>query len=821
MQVNLRCLFTVQAFLVASTITGILVGFSIATTKALDNAIEDAVQGNLRDLHTSIKGSLQASEDPIRSLLQLTRAFKDEAHRYNTPSHPTYKEFLQHLDLHKAIMDAYPLLAYTYQSYLTREGFFTDLGCGKAVDPNGGPGTDHYCSLGNQSAWDIIVLSDKGNNVDRQVDDEYFRDPTDEDYIKIIRGLGREYNTTGYWALASVYYDPETKQAVPSATYSIPMEFDANGNCTLAMSGDVAMSWLASRLRTAAKTDNTILVVDYNTWELQASSLPVSEMVQFNEVNEETHLMWVMPNSPSDKLNRYFNTIRQAFLEKGDLPDSATVMTKDGDMLLSAIVIRQGTQAWLAIDYTPRDWYFGEARRVQLVMITVSVVVVSLLIAASLGISLLVVRPLATVSRAMASVARLEDNNSIGEASGPALQDLQPIFDSFAKLDTAIQSFTRYVPKGVVKDLLNTNQLCRLEMVQMHCTMLFVDIVGFTSIAERVPIRDLSVLVNTYFDESCGIVRKHGGTIDKFIGDCIMAVWGAPICIDNPEVRASLCALRLAHVCKIDPLTSLFGSFSENLAVRVGVNSGEVLAGNLGATDRLSYTVIGDPVNTASRLESLNKMFGTSVMVADSVAVQLPNEIITRLLSKITVVGKSDPIEVFELLGVAAGATLTVSREEREPEISDSVMMTVPPDEIPNLVRRISDRRPTSTVSTSPTHLAAPRPAFNEVGPDVSINSLSAMRDGTRLTRELLEDAQRLLSVDPATLHFAKIYSLAVRKFCRSEFGHCNSLLTDLRGEYPQQMDVASARQLCDLAEAYLVSGAPANFNGVIRASNK
>jgi len=187
--------------------------------------------------------------------------------------------------------------------------------------------------------------------------------------------------------------------------------------------------------------------------------------------------------------------------------------------------------------------------------------------------------------------------------------------------------------------------------------MLFVDIAGFTSMCERVPHDELSSLVSRYFGSMSAIVMRHGGTIDKYIGDCIMAVWGAPFAIGNQEARATLCAALMELEARSEELGGAFDAAGEQLAIRVGVATGSVLAGNMGSAERMNYTVIGDDVNLAARLEALNKQFGTRVMVAESTARGLPAGVFAlRQLHRIVVVGKETPVGVFEVLGLREGA---------------------------------------------------------------------------------------------------------------------------------------------------------------------
>eukprot|EP00672_Neobodo_designis_P023869 CAMPEP_0174840600 /NCGR_PEP_ID=MMETSP1114-20130205/8778_1 /TAXON_ID=312471 /ORGANISM="Neobodo designis, Strain CCAP 1951/1" /LENGTH=859 /DNA_ID=CAMNT_0016074757 /DNA_START=220 /DNA_END=2799 /DNA_ORIENTATION=+ len=261
-----------------------------------------------------------------------------------------------------------------------------------------------------------------------------------------------------------------------------------------------------------------------------------------------------------------------------------------------------------------------------------------------------ILAPLSDVSRRMRRTALLREESA--DVAWSRLAEIHDLQDAYLTMHTAISSFTRYVPRDVVKDLMDSGQLCEISMVPKQCTMLFVDIEGFTSMCERVPPQELSGLVETYFAHMSRIVMGHDGLIDKYIGDCIMAVWGAPFECPNAEVKAVLCAMCLERESRVAPLATEFDAAGEVLHIRVGVASGTVLAGNMGSADRMNYTVIGDPVNLAARLESMNKQFATRVMIDDVTASAVDGIVQLRLLLAIRVVGKEQAVRVYEPVGL-------------------------------------------------------------------------------------------------------------------------------------------------------------------------
>src|SRR5690349_9106054 len=181
----------------------------------------------------------------------------------------------------------------------------------------------------------------------------------------------------------------------------------------------------------------------------------------------------------------------------------------------------------------------------------------------------------------------------------------------------------------------------------VEATLLFTDCKGFTSVSEELnDPQKLSELLIEYFTQTSRCVLDNGGTIIKYIGDSVMAAWGAPI--DDPDHprKAAKAAWELSEASKIVVRGRV-------LTTRVGVSTGQVLAGNLGSPYRFDYTCIGDTTNLASRLEGMNKMLGTCVLISESTAKRLNDEFVMRLAGYFAVAGKMHGIAVYELLGPA------------------------------------------------------------------------------------------------------------------------------------------------------------------------
>ncbi|CAL7963801.1 adenylate cyclase [Gammaproteobacteria bacterium] len=232
------------------------------------------------------------------------------------------------------------------------------------------------------------------------------------------------------------------------------------------------------------------------------------------------------------------------------------------------------------------------------------------------------------------------------------ITEISLIMDAFAKMKTALSSFKRYMPSALVKNLILSGKIAEVGGENKKVTLLFSDIENFTPLSEKMLPSDLMHYLSEYFEVVTKTILSNGGTVDKYIGDGVLAFWGAPI--DDSEHALHCCktALELQTVFKtLNSSWRLKGK--PELMTRIGINTGEVIVGNVGSEDRLNYTVVGDPVNLASRLEPLNKTYGTYTLVSEFTYNIVKDSFKFRLLDKVRVKGKIKGIYIYELLGNA------------------------------------------------------------------------------------------------------------------------------------------------------------------------
>jgi len=208
--------------------------------------------------------------------------------------------------------------------------------------------------------------------------------------------------------------------------------------------------------------------------------------------------------------------------------------------------------------------------------------------------------------------------------------------------------FARFVSKDVYEQLMTDPSRAALGGARRTMTVLFSDVRGFTALSEKGEPEDVVRQLNEYFARMVQVLFAHRGTLDKFVGDMVMALFGAPL--DDPDHAEHAVQTALAMSSALDDLNRKWASEGRaELDIGIGINTGEMVAGNIGSATIMSYTVIGDAVNLGARLESLNKDYGTRVIISEATRAQLKGRYDIRPLGDVTVKGRSRPVAIFEV----------------------------------------------------------------------------------------------------------------------------------------------------------------------------
>lgn len=303
---------------------------------------------------------------------------------------------------------------------------------------------------------------------------------------------------------------------------------------------------------------------------------------------------------------------------------------------------------WLIGVVTPRQDFTGVLDQMNLLTLCISllILIVGILIVSNLVTR--IVKPINILANETTKIKRFELDGDIRIQS--RIKEVIHLRDAIRAMKFGLRSFQRYVPKILVKQLVDIGEDIRIGGVRRQLVVFFSDIQNFTTIAEKMDPNELMVQLCEYLEELTQIIISEKGTIDKYIGDAIMAFWGAPLPEAEPCEHAARAALRCE--ARLDKLNAKWKSQGKpRLNTRIGINIGEAIVGNLGSSERLNYTALGDTINMASRLESINKTYKTKIIVSETVYQTIKDKFVLRLIDCIAVKGRTATTCIYELLG--------------------------------------------------------------------------------------------------------------------------------------------------------------------------
>ena len=324
-----------------------------------------------------------------------------------------------------------------------------------------------------------------------------------------------------------------------------------------------------------------------------------------------------------------------------------TKVTRDG-LPYQAVLTPISFPGWSLVTVVPESEFLGPVQmtiRNLLIGLAVLIVVAGLL-SAWLA-QRLIAAPLIKVVNEIRHVERFDLDKVQRHPS--RLAEIENLSGAIGDMAQGLAAFRKYIPADLVKRLISDGNGARLGGSVKAMSVMFIDLAGFTGMSERLGDRIIPLL-SRYFDSVSTQIQATGGTIDKFIGDAVMAFWGAPSA--NPEHAVDCC--RAALACqRVMAELGLVDDHGQPVKIRIGINSGDMLVGNIGSEVRLNYTVIGDAVNIASRLESTNKVYGSTIIIGPETRRLAGNRIVVRELDRLAVYGRAGGLQIYELLAMA------------------------------------------------------------------------------------------------------------------------------------------------------------------------
>lgn len=295
----------------------------------------------------------------------------------------------------------------------------------------------------------------------------------------------------------------------------------------------------------------------------------------------------------------------------------------------------------------PENDFVGELKKTNMITLTLSSVILLI------GILLITIFSKSISSQMKKLVHQTEKikNFDLSDSKkiNSHIKEVSLLASGISSMRSGLKAFKMYVPADLVRKLIRKRESAKLGGTMKKICILFTDIENFTSISEKLTPEDLMLHLCDYFDHVSKMINNEKGTIDKYIGDAIMAFWGSPIADDNQSYHACKAAMAIQNELK-----KLNASWDKQkkpiFPTRIGIHTGNAIVGNLGSSERINYTAIGDTINLSSRLEMINKVYGTNVIVSEEVMQETKDHFIFKELDCIAVKGKTESTLIYELV---------------------------------------------------------------------------------------------------------------------------------------------------------------------------
>jgi class 3 adenylate cyclase/ABC-type nitrate/sulfonate/bicarbonate transport system substrate-binding protein len=324
-------------------------------------------------------------------------------------------------------------------------------------------------------------------------------------------------------------------------------------------------------------------------------------------------------------------------------------------------------QPWQVITLTPIDDFVGTLkatnRLMMVVIIGLTMVELFFIYFASRRLS----RPVENVSQQLQAIESLNFDTPARPPSN--IQEIAKLESAASLLRTSLKSFSSFVPLDVVRQLIKSGIPLTLGVEPRFLTVFFSDLENFSSHSETLAPDDLLVQISTYLEEVSSAISQEGGTVDKFIGDGVMAFWNAPV--QRPDHVLRACAAAVRALRRMERVNNSWEAEGRpRIQIRIGLNCANVLVGNIGSSNRLSYTALGDGVNVAARLEGINKLFGTTICISDSIYDQVEADILARPIKRVQVKGRKTEFMIYELLALRTRDDPDLRLRDRNEQLS-------------------------------------------------------------------------------------------------------------------------------------------------------
>eukprot|EP01134_Creolimax_fragrantissima_P006989 CFRG6989T1 len=325
------------------------------------------------------------------------------------------------------------------------------------------------------------------------------------------------------------------------------------------------------------------------------------------------------------------------------------------DMLISMDNFTSVGLEWVVTVVIPSQDFLGFYNTMLVVCVIVALADTILTVLLTVLVVSSITGKLTQATKQLSNFSRLDFASEVPDTQS-FVKEICRIYEALVAMRLSLRSFSKYVPPSVVKILVDQGKEARLGGQRRVISIFFSDIAGFSQLSETVDLDQLLPLLGTYLQEMSVLIQDNEGIIDKFIGDHIMALWNAPATVNDHAYKA--CETALLSQARLSSLRwewEVVGC--PYLQSRIGIHTGDAIVGNFGSADRLNYTALGDSVNLASRLQGLNDVYGTDIIISAETQALVGESFLCRPLDVVAVKGRQQPICVYELVTHKEAAT--------------------------------------------------------------------------------------------------------------------------------------------------------------------
>jgi adenylate cyclase len=425
---------------------------------------------------------------------------------------------------------------------------------------------------------------------------------------------------------------------VPGAQMTVAQSIVINGHSVGVIAVDVSIDVIRSYLEQAKVSENSMAFIVNSSGQVVTAlsyALPTNEILPSIQDLHDARLSTAY---------RIFSLHHEPYF----------TFKVDGVEYMAVFVpyASIGNNIWEIATIVPTEDFIGESKiqHKQILLFSIVMVLIGLLLV--LLFSFRISKPIMNLAEDTQSIKKLDFSKVTVTESH--IYEIQVLTEAFNTAKNALSSFVKYIPKALIEKLIHAGTIAEVGGERRTVSILFSDIRNFTSLAENISAEILMAHISDYLNAVTAIIHQYQGNIDKFIGDAVMAFWGAPL--DDPDHVKHACLAALTCHYKIRQLNEHWQKLGKPiLYTRFGLSTGSAVVGNMGSFDRLNYTTLGDEVNLASRLEQINKIYGTQIMVSEAVYEACHKEFLFRPVDLVSVKGKVKRTAIYELVAVKYG----------------------------------------------------------------------------------------------------------------------------------------------------------------------